>query len=187
MRNPHRSLTCSKWRQQVSRSAQRRDRLINVTALSPYCFEGVPAAQLPAEGGVAGVLLVDTDDGRRFGLVQEDLLEALIFLAAGSAVIDEHDVLSFDQFDADDGQLSLQLRVGSRGEEIASWVCNRQQLQHSIRRCWAVVEDASYAWGDAQLQFDLHDPGGKWTRHMLAAQNAASRCELEPRERQHRS
>lgn len=145
--------------------------MITVTALCPVGWEAVPAAQLPAEGGVAGMLLVDTGDGRRFGLVQEDLLEALVFLAAGSAVIDEYEVVSLDQFDTDnDDQVSLQLRIGSRGEEIASWCCNRQELQRSIRRCWAIVEDASFAWGDAQLHFDLHDPGGAWTRHLLAAQ-----------------
>lgn len=145
--------------------------MITVTPLCPVGWEAVLAAQLPAEGGVAGVLLVDTADGRRFALVQEDLLEALVFLAAGSAVIDEHDVVSLDQFDTDHAdQVTLQLRIGSRGEEVASWRASREELRQSIRRCWAVVMDAAYAWGDAQLHFDLHDPGGAWNRHLLAAQ-----------------
>lgn len=59
--------------------------------------------------------------GHRFGLVQEHLLEALTFLAAGRQVIDEYDVLSLDQYDADhDDLVSFQLRIGSRGEEVAA-------------------------------------------------------------------
>lgn len=81
--------------------------MLTLTALCARREEAVPAAQLPAPAGVAGVLLVETGDNRRFGLVQQDLLEALVFLAAGSAVIDEHDVLSLDLFDTDDDQVSL--------------------------------------------------------------------------------
>ena len=75
--------------------------MITVTALCPVNFAAAPARHLPAEAGLAGVLLVDTKDGRRFGLVQEHLLETLTFLAAGRQVIDEHDVLSLDQYDTD--------------------------------------------------------------------------------------
>ena len=145
--------------------------MITVTALCPANFAAVPAQHLPAEAGVAGVLLVDTKDGRRFGLVQAHLLEALTFLAAGRQVIDEHDVLSLDQYDTDhDDLVSFQLRIGSRGEEVASWACRRRLLLQDVRRCWAIVEDAAFAWGDEQLLHDLHDPGGAWSRHLDAAQ-----------------
>ena len=33
-----------------------------------------------------------------------------------------------------------------------------------------IVEDAAFAWGDEQLLYDLHDPGGAWSRHLDAAQ-----------------
>ena len=146
--------------------------MITVTALVPSFFKAVPREHLPAESGVAGVLLVETGDGRRLGLVQEQLLEALVFVAAGRAVIDERDVLSLDQFESDAPDLvALQLRIGARGREVAAWCCSRQQLLRDVRRCWALVEDAAFAWGDAQLLYDLHDPGGAWSRHLDAAQH----------------
>ncbi len=145
--------------------------MITVTALSPVIFAAVPGQRLPAEAGVTGVLLVDTGDGRRFGLVQEDLLEAL---TAGRQVIDEHEVLSLDQYGADQAELvSFQLRTGSGGEEVAWWTGSRRQLLHDLRRCWAIVEDAAFAWGDAQLLHDLHNPGGAWSRHRYAARHLA--------------
>ena len=73
--------------------------MITVTALSLVTFAAVPSQHLPAEASVAGVLFVDTGDRRQFGLVHEDLLEALTYVAAGRQVIDEHDVLSLDQYD----------------------------------------------------------------------------------------
>jgi hypothetical protein len=148
--------------------------MITVTALCPVTFAAVPAQQLPAEAGVTGVLLVDTGDGRRFGLVQEDLLEAMTFVAAGKQVIDEHEVLSLDQYGTDQAELvSFQVRIGSDGEEVASWTGGRQELLHDVRRCWAIVEDAAFAWGDAQLLHDLHEPGGAWSRHLHAARHLA--------------
>ena len=49
--------------------------------------------------------------------MHEYLLEALTFIAGGRHVIDEHDVLSLDQYDTDDDdRVSFQLRIGSRGE-----------------------------------------------------------------------
>ncbi len=151
--------------------------MITVTALRPVNFTAVPTQHLPAEGGVAGVLIVDTKDGRRFGLVHEHLLEALTFVAGGRHVIDEHDVLSLDQYDTDDDdRVSFQLRIGSRGEEVASWLGSRRQLLQDVRRCWAIIEDAAVAWGDAQLLHDLHDPGGAWSRHLapLSTSNSPS-------------
>jgi hypothetical protein len=145
--------------------------MITVTALCPVSFAAMPREQLPAEAGVAGVLLVDPGDSRRFGLVQEHLLEALVFVAAGRAVIDERDVLSLDQFDTADDRVSLLLRMGSRGSEVASWSTSRRQLLTEVRRCWAIVEDAAFAWGDDQLLHDLHHPGGAWSRHLQAAQH----------------
>lgn len=146
--------------------------MITVTALCPVNFAAEPAQHLPAEAGVAGVLLVDPGDGRRFGLVQEHLLEALTFVAAGRQVIDEHDVLSLDQYDTDDDDLvSFQLRIGADGEEVAAWLASRRQPLDDVRRCWALVEDAAFAWGDAQLLHDLHEPGGAWSRHLDAAQH----------------
>ena len=146
--------------------------MITVTALCPVTFAAVPTQHLPTEAGVAGVLLVDPGDGRRFGLVQEHLLEALTFVVAGRHVIDEHDVLSLDQYDTDhDDQVSFQLRIGSHGEEVAAWLGSRRQLLDDVRRCWAIIEDAAFAWGDAQLLYDLHEPGGAWSRHLNAAQH----------------
>jgi hypothetical protein len=148
--------------------------MITVTALCPVTFAAGPAQQLPAEAGVTGVLFVDAGDGRRFGLVQEDLLEALTFVAAGRQVIDEHEVLSLDQYGPDQaGLVSFQVRIGSDGEEVASWTGGRRELLHDVRRCWAIVEDAAFAWGDAQLLHDLHDPGGAWSRHLYAARHLA--------------
>ena len=145
--------------------------MMTVTALCPTLLDAVPAMQLPAEAGVAGVLLVELDDGRRIGLVQEHLLEALTFIGAGRQVIDEHDVVSLEQYDTDQSdQVLLQLRVGAAGDEIASWVCDRAALFTDLRRCWALVEDAAYAWGDTQLLNDLHDLGGAWSRNLQAAQ-----------------
>lgn len=146
--------------------------MITVTALCPVAFDPVPALEQPAEAGVVGVLLVEPADGRRFGLVQTDLLEALTFLGAGRQVIDERAVLSLEQYDTDlPGRVLLQLRVGSAGEEIASWACERTQLLIDARRCWAVVQDAACAWGHDLLLHDLHDLDGAWNRHFEAAQH----------------
>lgn len=148
--------------------------MITVTALCPVTFAAVPRQHLPAEAGVTGVLFVDTGDGRRFGLVQVDLLEALTFVAAGRQVIDEHGVLSLDQYGTGRaGLVSFQLRIGSDGEEVASWTSSRRRLLEDVRRCWAIVEDAAFAWGDAQLLYALGDPGGTWSRHLYAAQHLA--------------
>lgn len=144
--------------------------LITVTALSPTLCEAVPTLQLPALAGVAGVLRVRTGCGRQYLLMQDDLLEALVFLAAGSAVMDEEDVLSLDQFLSADGErLQMQLRIGPAGDEVAAWTVGRQELRDDIRRAWAIVEDAAYSWGDPQLLYELHDPGGSWSRHLQAA------------------
>lgn len=147
--------------------------MITVTALDPTTCPGEPALDLPTVASVAGLLRVRAGDGRRFSLVQDDLLESLVFLAAGSAVTDEEDVLSLDQFPAADGErIELQLRVGLAGEEIAAWPATRTEIRDDIRLAWALVEDAAYSWGDSQLLYDLHDPGGKWTHHLQTARRA---------------
>lgn len=57
-------------------------------------------------------------------------------MSAGRQVIDEHDVLSLDQYDTDHGDIvSFQLRIGSRGEEVAAWLGSRSQLLQDVRRC----------------------------------------------------
>ena len=85
--------------------------MITVTALCPVAFDPVPALEQPAEAGVVGVLLVEPADGRRFGLVQTDLLEALTFLGAGRQVIDERAVCRRTTSRAGSGTTS---RVGLR-------------------------------------------------------------------------
>lgn len=71
---------------------------------------------------------------------------ALTFVAAGRQVIDEHDVLSLEQYDTDPDDLVLfQLRIGSHGEEVTSWLSSCRQLLDEVRRRWATAKDAAFA------------------------------------------